>query len=387
MAGLFSNPRLAAGRDRALAIYRSRRTRKIAMIVAIVVVVFGLLGFFAAPGIIRSQIEKHASAALERPVTLGAVHLNPYTLRLQLDQLHIADHDGKSPFVDIDQAVVNASWGSLFRLKPVLDELTLQGPRIHIVRTGDQRFNFSDIIDRINATPSDPNATPTRFALSNISVHDGDIQFADDALKANHHIEKLELGIPFIANLPSDTDVFVQPLLSMAADGSPLRIEGHTKPFADSRESTVNFRLDRLDLARYMAYAPTTLPVAIPKGLLSGDLVLHFVQAKPTPQLQLTGQLEIDDFALNSSNGQAILSLGKGTAELGDVQPLTSRYVLGALVLDHAQLYYTAGPNGHSNFDTLTAPPAKTDPDKKVTPTDLRIASMTLANSAIHYTD
>jgi hypothetical protein len=387
MADLFSNRHLAAGRDRAIAVYQSHRTRKIALIVAIVVIVFGILGFLAAPSIIRSQIEKRASAALQRPVTLGAAHLNPYTLRLQLDQLHIADSDGKSAFVDVDQAVINVSWASLFRMAPVLDELVVQHPRIRIVRTGDQRFNFSDIIDRFNATPSDPKAAPARFALSNISVHAGDIQFADEAMKANHHVEQLELGIPFIANLPSDTDVFVQPLLSMSVDGSPLRVEGHTKPFADSRDSTINFRLDRLDLARYIGYAPTTLPIAIPKGLLSGDLVLHFVQAKPTPQLQLTGKLQIDDFVLNSSNGQAILSLGKGTTELSDVQPLTSRYVLGALVLDHAQLYYTAGAGGHSNFDALTAPPAKADADKKTEPTDLRIASMTLTNSAIHYTD
>jgi len=385
MADLFSNPRLAAGRDRALAIYHSHRVRKWSLIAVIAIVVFGLLGFLAAPYIIRSQIEKRASAALQRQVTLGAVHLNPYTLRLELDQLHIADGDGKSPFVDIDQAVINASWGSLFRLKPVLDELSLQRPRIRIVRTGDQRFNFSDIIDRFNATPSDPNAPPTRFALSNISVHGGDIQFQDDALKTSHHVENLELGIPFIANLPSDTDIFVQPLLSMKVDGSPLRMDGHTKPFADNRESTIDFRLDRLDLARYIAYAPTTLPVRIPKGLLSGDLTLHFVQAKPEPQLQLTGKLQLDDFTLNSSDGQAILSLGKGTADLSDVQPLQSRYVIGALALEQAQLYYTSTPEGRSNFDTLTAAPAKPASDAKAQPMDLRIASMTLANSAIHY--
>lgn len=385
MADLFSNPRLAAGRDRALAVYHSHRVRKWTLMTVIAIAIFGLLGFFAAPYIIRSQIEKRASVALQRQVTLGAVHLNPYTLRLQLDQLHIADGDGKSAFVDVDQAVINASWGSLFRLKPVLDELSLQRPRIRIVRTGDQRFNFSDIIDRLNATPSDPNAPPTRFALSNISVHNGDIQFEDGAMKASHHVENLELGIPFIANLPSDTDIFVQPLLSMKVDGSPLRVDGHTKPFADSRESTIDFRLDRLDLARYIGYAPTTLPVTIPKGLLSGDLTLHFVQAKPEPQLQLTGKLQLDDFVLNSSDGQAILSLGKGSADLADVQPLQSRYVIGILALDQAQLYYASTAEGRSNFDTLTATPAKPATDTKTQPMDLRIASMTLSNSAIHY--
>ncbi|WP_430390618.1 DUF748 domain-containing protein [Dyella sp. 20L07] len=387
MADLFGNPRLAAGRDRALAAYRSHRVRKTFLILAIVLVVFGLLGFFAAPSIIRSQIEKRASAALSRPVTLGAVHLNPYTLRLELDQLHIADRDGKSAFVDIDQAVINTSWTSLFRMAPVLDELSLQHPRIRIVRTDDQHFNFTDLIERYASTPSDPNAPPTRFALSNISVHNGDIQFDDQLLKAEHHVEQLELGIPFIANLPRDTDVFVQPLLAMRVDGSPIRIEGQAKPFAETRESIINFQLDRLDLSRYLSYVPAPLPVAVPKGQLSGKLALHFVQAKPTAQLQLTGNLALDDFVLNSSHNEAIVNLGHASVDLVDVQPLESRYHLGTLKLDQAQLYYTQGEGGHSNFDTLTASPAPADPNKKATPTDLRIANMVLTGSAVHYTD
>src|SRR5215470_2559166 len=145
MADSSGNGRLAAARERAVAAYHSRRVRKYLLIAAIAVAVFGLLGFFAAPPIIRSQIETRASAALSRPVTLGAVHLNPYTLRLQLDRLHVGDRDGKSAFVDVDQAVINASWSSLFRLAPVLDEFVLQRPRIRIARSADQRFNFTDI--------------------------------------------------------------------------------------------------------------------------------------------------------------------------------------------------------------------------------------------------
>ena len=379
--------RLAAARSRALAVYRSRRTRKTVLILAIVLVVFGLFGFLAAPSIIRSQIEKHASAALNRPVTLGAVHLNPYTLRLELDQLHVGERDGKASFVDVDRVIADTSWSSLFRLAPVLDEFSLQGPRIHIARTADQRFNFSDILDRYASQPADPNAKPARFALSNISVHGGDIVFDDQATKTTHRVEQLEVGIPFLANLPSSTDVFVKPLLAMKVDGSPVRIEGQTKPFATTRESSIGFQLDRFDLPRYMGYVPKPLPVAIPKGLLSGTLDLNFLQTPDAPQVRLTGHLQLDDFALDSSKGEPIARLGHGTAELSDVQPLVSRYQLGAMKLDQAQVYYTASEGGHSNFDTLIAPSAPAEPSKKATPTDLRIASLTLAGSAVHYTD
>lgn len=377
--------RLATVRAKATQCYRSHRVRRIAAIATIVLAVYGLLGFFAAPPIIKSQLQTRLGTLLDRPVSVQAVHLNPFTLRLELDGLHIADRDGKSAFVDIDQTVINASWTSLFRMAPVLDELRLQRPRLRLVRSSAQRFNFSDIIDRLDAAPAAPKAPPLRFALSNIRVHDGDIQFTDAVLKANHHVSRLELGIPFIANLPRDTDVFVRPLLSMDVDGSPLRVEGHTKPFADTRESTVVFRFDRLDLARYIAYAPTALPVAIPKGFLSGKLTLHFAQTKPTPQLQLTGTLQLDNFALNSRSGQPVLSLGKGTAELADVQPLQSRYVLAALALDKAQLHYATDANGHSNIDALTTGPAKPPTDAKAQPTDLRITTLTLTDSGIRY--
>jgi uncharacterized protein involved in outer membrane biogenesis len=387
MADKFGRRQLAVARDRAVAAYRSHRLRKTLLIFAIVVVIFGLFGFLAAPYIIRQQIETRGSAALSRRVTLGAVHLNPYTLRLQLDQLHVADRDGKSSFVDIDQAVIDASWSSLFRMAPVLDELLLQHPRIHIERSADQQFNFTDLIERYASGPSDPKEPPTRFSLSNIRVHVGDIQFDDDVMKAKHHVEQLELGVPFLANLPSATEVFVQPLLAMNVDGSPVHIEGHTKPFADSRDSTVDFRLDRLDLAQLMGYVPKALPIAIPKGLLSGKLDLHFVQARGAPQLQVTGNLQLDDFALDNSHGEPIARLDHGTAQLADLQPLLSRYHVGAVTLDQAQVYCLLDAAGHTNFDPLIASPASPPIDKKTSPTDLRIASIALTGSTVHYVD
>ncbi|WP_426664274.1 DUF748 domain-containing protein [Rhodanobacter aciditrophus] len=382
---LLEDPRAARALNRTRELARSRRTRRTLAIVAAALVLFGLLGFFAAPPILRGQIEKRASAALSRPVTVGAVHFNPFTLRLQLDRLHIGGRDGKTAFVDVDEAVINASWTSLFRMAPVLDALRLDHPQIHLARSADGRFNFSDLIDRYAAKPGAPPSPPARFALANVQVHNGDIRFDDQRTRASHRIDQLDVGIPFLANLPSDTDIYVQPLLAMRVDGSPLRIDGQTKPFADSRESIMRFQFDKLDLPRYLAYVPAAaLPVSIPKGLLSGVLDLHFVQSQPTPQLKLTGHLQLDSFALATRQDVPILDLGHGGAQLVDVQPLASRYHLGTVVLDHAALSYRQGADGHSNFDALTAgTPAAADK----APTDLRIDGLFLTDSAVHYTN
>ncbi|RDS80727.1 DUF748 domain-containing protein [Dyella monticola] len=377
---------MQASRERAQGLYRSRRLRITALIIAIFLLLFGLFGFFVAPGLIKNQLQKQLAAQLDRPVTIGAIHVNPYTMRLTVDKLHIGERDGVSPFVDVDQFVVNGSWSSVFHLAPVLDELSLQHPQIHITRTDPQTFNFTDIVQRFASKPADPNASPTRFAVSNISVHDGEITFDDKVGNVTHHVDQIELGIPFLANLSHDTDIFVQPLLAMRVDGSPLRIEGQTKPFASSRESVISFTLDRLDLPKYLGYAPAPLPAVISSGLLSGKLDVHFVQTQPTPQLLMQGTLQLDNLAMATQDHAPILEMGHASAALDDVQPLQSRYHFGTLQLDHADLHYSKLSGGRTNFDALlgkNSPP----PKPGTPPSDAYFARLVITNSSLDYGD
>ncbi|TAN08754.1 MAG: DUF748 domain-containing protein [Rhodanobacteraceae bacterium] len=380
------NPRLAVVRRCVVTLHHSRRARRWALGIVIALVLYGLLGFFAAPPIIRSQIQQQASNALGRRVTIGHVRFDPYTLRLQLNRLRIAGRTGQPPFVRVDRAIINASWTSLLRRAPVLDALILERPRIRIVRSAQGRYNFSDILARLAARAGQP-ASPFRYAVSNLRVHDGDVAFDDGVTHSRHQLSRIELGIPFIANLPRDTDAYVQPLLAMQIDGSPFGMAGQTKPFAGTRESTLAFHVQRLDLSRYAGYAPATLPFRIPRGTVSGDLTLHFAQAASMPQVRLSGALQLDDFALESPQRQPVFTLTHGSIQLADVEPLVSRYLLGTLQLDGAQVWYTQTAAGHSNFDNLTRQTTVAQGAKPAPPTDLRIAALILKNGAVHYAD
>lgn len=372
----------SAWREPAGKLYRSHRTRKTLRILIIVLVVFGLLGFFAAPPLIRSQLQSRLSHTLQRPVTVRQVHLNPFTLRLALDGLHIGDRDGRSRFVDVDHLVINASWSSLFRFAPILDQLQLDRPRILLSRDGPQHFNFSDLIDKFAGGPAKPNVPPARFALYNISVHQGDIVFDDGVQTAHHEVAQLELGIPFIASLPSDTEIFVQPLLSMTVDGSAIRLAGQIKPFASTRESVMHFHLDHLDLPRYLGYMPA-LPVSVAKGKLSGELDLHFIADPRTPRLSLTGTLQLDQLTVNGKDSTPLLSLQQAQAQLIDVQPLISRYTLGKLRLDQPELRYVSVAGGHSNLDPLLGNGKPAEGAK----TAVRVAQLDLVSGHLVYLD
>lgn len=372
-------------RDRAVLTYRSHRARRIAAGLAIAILLFGLLGFLAAPSLIRAQIASRASTALGRQVTLGDVHLNPFSLRLRIEHLRVAETDGKTAFLEIGEATADASWASLFRFAPILDEVRIDSPRVHIQRSAAQRFNFTDIVERFAAEPAAPGTGPARFALSNIAIHDGQIDFDDRVTDATHRIEHLELGIPFIASLPSDTDIFVQPLLAMNVDGSPLRVQGQTKPFASSRESDIAFHLDQLDLTRYVGFAPAPLPVAVPAGKLSGTATVNFTMGEKQPSIRIKGRLTLDGLKVTGRDGTPLLAIGRADADLGVLDPMTSRYRLGAITLKDAALRYARLPGGKSNFDPLLGGGAKPDPNAQ--PMDVRVDSLALINAKIDYAD
>ncbi len=58
-------------RARAQVASRSHRTRRTVLILAALVLVYGLLGFFAVPPLLRNYLQNHAVAMLGRPLTLG----------------------------------------------------------------------------------------------------------------------------------------------------------------------------------------------------------------------------------------------------------------------------------------------------------------------------
>ena len=74
-------------------------------------VLYVLAGFFLAPSLLKSQIEKRASAQLKREVQVDHVAFNPFTLSMRIDRLLVRDHDGQ-PLV---------GWRQLFFNFQVLD--------------------------------------------------------------------------------------------------------------------------------------------------------------------------------------------------------------------------------------------------------------------------
>ncbi|KVE43561.1 DUF748 domain-containing protein [Burkholderia sp. BDU5] len=301
---------------------RSRRAKRTGIGVAIFLAVFGLLGFFAAPPLIRHIAEQQLSQQLDRPATISRIAFNPYTLRLEADGVHVGERGGQGDFVDIGKLVVRASWTSLARFAPIVDEVRLDQPRFRVVRYDAQRFNFTDLVDKFSKPSPQPSTKPARFSVSNIQVNDGRIEFDDQLLNTKHVVDQWSVGIPFIATLPSKTDIFVTPKLRARLDGSGIAIDGKTKPFAQSRESSINLKFDGLDVPRLLSYAPTKLPIDMRSGKLSSDLNLNFAMSGDTPALRVSGAVDLNDAQVTGPANEPLFAAHAVHVAAAQIEPL-----------------------------------------------------------------
>lgn len=388
-----------------MAFGRTRRARRIGIAIVVVIFLYGVAGFFAAPPILRHILTGPVAAQIKRPVTVGAISFNPYTLRLNVDRLHVGDIDPQKPFVDLGHLNVKLAWSSLFRLAPVVGQLSLDHPSIHIVRTAPQRFNFSDLLEsKAPPKPVQKPSKPQKFSVSNIKLTDGDLHLDDQVVGQQHTIEHIQVGIPFIANLPRDVDIFVQPLLQMDVDGSPVRIGGQSKPFGATRDSIVELDLHRLDIPRYVGYVPRKLPLKISQGTFSCALQVHFVSKDTGPVIAIAGEVAIDQLDVRDLSDTPIAALQHAMTTLDDVEPLRGRFHLGKIRIDGLAANVVRNHDGTINLTSLnganppaTGAPAPPQPvaataveassTAPAAPPDVSIDSFEMAQSSVKVTD
>ena len=295
------------------------------LVVLALVAAYGVLGAFVAPPIVRHVAVGQLEQKLGRHVTLDRVAIAPYSLMAQLKGLRIFERDGKTVFASFDTLDIDGSIASLRYLAPVVDQVRLGHPRLRIVREDAGRFNFSDIVDRLGkAAPgkADKQEGPLRFSASGIRVVDGAVELDDRVVHATHRVDAITVAVPFVSNLPTHIKDRVQPSFAASVDGSPMRLVGETHPFEDSLRTHFDVDLKDVDLTRYVAYLPGSVPLKVDSGKLDAHVSLRFSQgAQAQPAIDLAGELRLAALALSSNQG-ALARFDRIAADIASVDPL-----------------------------------------------------------------
>ncbi|MBB3118767.1 DUF748 domain-containing protein [Pseudoduganella violacea] len=332
-----------------------KRALRAVLVLAGLVLLYAALGFLALPALIKSQAQQKAADILHRQLTIEKVELNPFTLALTVHGLKMMEPQGDAVFASFDRLAVDLSGQSLLRLAPVVQEVRLSKPYVHLVRKDANHYSIDDIIELIASQP--PSPEPARFSVNNIQIEEGGIAFEDKPAGSSHKIEGLKLGIPFVSSMPTDVQLFVEPLFSAVVNGAPLHLNGKLRPFADTKEVVFELKLDNLDVPRYLAYLPTKLAFRMPSGRLDAQLHASFRQPKEGgPALVLGGEAKAQSVELTQADGKPALKAKELVAKLGKIDVFGGRFDFESLIVDGLEANVVSDGKGQLNVARMFAP-------------------------------
>ncbi|WP_428424910.1 DUF748 domain-containing protein [Methylibium sp.] len=301
-----------------------------------------LIGWWL-PGFLKPRIEAAASEALGAPLTVEHIELAPWRLEAVVSGLKLGP--AEAPWLRVAELRADVSSESLWRLAPVLERALVREPQVELERLTPGRYNITPMLEALaKLPPSPPDAKPTRFALHNIRLEGGRIHIVDRVSRSEHRIESLQIGVPFLSNLPSQVAIDVEPLLDARVNGSHLRVQGKTLPFAEGRRSHVDVSWQQLDVPRWVeAFAPLlpqALPVDVSRGQLDLQLAIGFEQrpAPAAPLLRIAGGATLSQLQAVVPAQGTRFAVERLTVEGLDLQPLERKAVVGSVRLQAPQV-------------------------------------------------
>jgi hypothetical protein len=166
---------------------QASRRQRIALVLVGAWLLYALLGYFLLSPWLRSTLQSTVSEVTGRQVVLEKVVFNPLALSLSVQGFALKDADNGTLF-GFDEFYANFQLSSLFRWSWHFDQISLFAPTGRVVQTGEDSFNFDDIVARLavadEADAAEAEAAPTllpRFSFRELLLVQGDFRFRDEA--------------------------------------------------------------------------------------------------------------------------------------------------------------------------------------------------------------
>lgn len=147
-------------------------------VIAGLLLIYTLAGFFLVPYIARTQVTSYVTQTLHRHIALGDIRFNPYTLQAQIRDFELTEVDG-SPLIAFSYLRVNAGLASLWQRAINLQEVQLDAPDVQLVIGKDGAVNLAQLKAKESEPPVDDSQTPMRVRIGMFAVTDGRIGLED----------------------------------------------------------------------------------------------------------------------------------------------------------------------------------------------------------------
>jgi Domain of Unknown Function (DUF748) len=337
------------------------RGRKALLWAGIALLLYTLFGFLAAPPILKYFLTKNLSETLHREVRIEKVRVNPFVLSMTVSGFKVGERGRPDPFASFASLYGNLEVVSLFRLGVVLKEIRLEAPYVHITRNGDGKYNFSDLVEEFAPgkppAPGEgkpPAAKPLRFALNNIQIRGGSVDFDDVPKETRHTVRGIRVDIPLLSNFPYQVNTFVKPVLEATVNGAAFSLAGRTRPFKDSLETSFDIDIRKLDVPFYLEYVPVPLRFEVRSATLDAEGTVSFVQYRDRgPTLGFSGKVAFDSIDVRDPEGKPLLRLPKWEISIASSELFSRKVRFSSILVQSPELHLARDGDGKIDVVSL----------------------------------
>ncbi|MBO2701095.1 DUF748 domain-containing protein [Shewanella algae] len=193
-----------------------------------------------APWVIKSQTPKQLQQLFGRQASLNDISINPFLLRVRLDNFALQESDPQQVFASFSQLELElAFWRSLTQGAIAIDHIYLVDPQVNVQRlasdNGQAQFNFSDMLAHLEAkqTPqaeaTEDTSEPPRVIARDIRVTEGKFAYMDKVANTELSYDELNFSLQaldtkaYSLSLPEDEN---EPVLAKDANRYALSLTG-----------------------------------------------------------------------------------------------------------------------------------------------------------------
>ncbi|MGH8679457.1 MAG: DUF748 domain-containing protein, partial [Burkholderiales bacterium] len=351
-----------------------------------------VLGVFAVPPIAKTFATRNLATLLDREVSIDTISFNPLTLVATVRGVSVRQRDTASDLAAFRELVLDLEWfASILARGIVLRELQLDGLRFDAIRYADRSYNFSDLLAKFAARDRSHNTTAIpRFSLNNIQITDASIRFEDLSSGERQIADEVQVTVPFVSNLPAAVDIFVEPKIQARVNGTRLALNGKTKPFKRTRETSLDIALEQLDLTRFLTYLPLEVPLQIQSANLAAHLNLAFKRNPDGPdQLVLSGPAQLHGLAARDRAGAPLISANRVDFEIERIEPIARIVKLKSVAADAVEARLHRDSGGKITIANLKpqTPPANQAAFDGVHNLQVSVAQLRVSNSKLRFSD
>jgi hypothetical protein len=270
---------------------------KAAIAIALLVVLYALLGFLLVPRLVEQRVPGLVAEKLGLQASIGSVRFNPFLFRLDARKVRLQDGE-RPPLAALEELSIDFQlFSSLLRRAWTFSSVRLDGLQLQFDIGPDHRSNWSALTDR--SSDSQSQGTP-RIVVQQLAVR-GQLTVSDRSgpQPTSASVTQLSIDLNDLATLPDREGRYR--IAAALSDGGKLQWQGTLS--LQPLHSVGELRIEGVRAATLSSFLHDRIALQLPEGTLSASTRYAVSRADGRTELKLQGlALHADALALTAQD-------------------------------------------------------------------------------------